>query len=122
MDYNTALTTKAATVLLLNPAGQYVAPGQSGFEAASSAADWSSAKDLVVPLYSRPGEASWPMSQTSYVQMPRVPRDKEHGVAVRKFFNFVFSSGGRAATETNFVPLPAAAQARVRPLLGEPGG
>jgi phosphate transport system substrate-binding protein len=121
MDYNTAITTKATTVLLLNPAGQYVAPTQAGFAAASANADWSGSKDLVVPLFSRPGEASWPMSQTSYVQMPRKPRDRARGEAVRKFFDFVFTSGGQAATETNFVPLPAAAQARVRSLLNELG-
>ena len=122
MVHNTAVVTKAVTVKLLNPAGKYVAPTQAGLVAATNNADWAGAENLVVPLYSRPGEASWPISQTSYMQMPRVPRDKAHGEAMRKFIDFIFTHGGDAVTASNFVPLPAAAQARVRAMLNGTGG
>ncbi len=114
MDFNTAITNKYPTVSLLNAAGKHVAPTVPAFAAAAGNADWSKANDLVVSLINQPGDASWPITTPSYVQMPRKPEKAGNGEAVRKFFDFAFAKGGQAATESNLVSLPAPAHAAVR--------
>lgn len=121
MDFNTAITNKYPTVSLLNAAGKYVAPTVPAFAAAAANADWAKSKDLVVSLINQPGDASWPITTPSYVQTPKKPAKPETAEALKKFFDLAFAKGGSAATESNLVPLPPAAQAAVRRVWGTIG-
>ena len=105
-----------------NKAGKYVAPSPTTFAAAAANADWKKASDLVVSLINQPGDTSWPITTPSYVQVPLAPKDAARSLAVRKFFDFAFSKGGAAVTDSNLVPLPPAAQEAARVMWGKVGG
>jgi phosphate transport system substrate-binding protein len=101
-------------VALRNPAGNYIAPGLPGIAAAAAQADWAGSADLVMTLVNQPGAESYPIAQTSYVQMLLRPRYIPRSQAVRDFFDFGYRNGGAVAAEFGFVPLPEAVQQRVR--------
>lgn len=121
MDFNTAITNRYPTVSLLNAAGKYVAPTVPNFAAAATKADWAKSKDLVVSLINQPGDASWPITTPSYVQTPKKPAKAETSEVLKRFFDLAFTKGGQAATDSNLVPLPPAAQTAVRKIWGTIG-
>jgi len=112
--YGLALRNNVPMVALRNPAGNYIAPGLPGIAAAAAQADWAGATDLVMTLVNQPGAESYPIAQTSYVQMLLRPRYIPRSQAVRDFFDFGYRNGGAVAAEFGFVPLPEAVQQRVR--------
>ena len=99
---------------LRNPAGNFIAPTLPAIAAAASKADWAKAEELVMTLVNQPGAESYPIAQTSYVQMPLSPKYIARSQAARSFFDFGYRNGGAVAGEFGFVPLPPAVQEEVR--------
>lgn len=93
VPYGLAARARMSFVALRNPAGLFVTPSIDGIREAAARADWAGAKDLVMTLVNQPGEASWPIAQTSYAQMARDPKDPARNQAARRFFDFAFSQG-----------------------------
>lgn len=114
MPYGTAARARLPLVALLNPAGKYVVASLDSIRAAADNAPWDKAADLVMVLVNQPGAQSWPMSQTSYAQMPLAPKDPARSAAVRRFFEFALGNGSSALAELGFVPLPERVRQRVR--------
>lgn len=119
LPYGTAVKAKLPLVALLNPAGKYVVPGLDTIRSAADNAPWNRTTDLVMVLVNQPGETSWPMSQTSYAQMPRDSKNPARTRAVRDFFEFALDKGSAPLSELGFVPLPEAVKQRVRAALAD---
>jgi phosphate transport system substrate-binding protein len=102
------------TTQLRNKAGSFVQPTLDSFAAAAINADWASAKNYAVSLIDQPGEKSWPIVSTTFIELPKDPKDPARSLAVIKFFDWAYKNGGKQATDLQYVPLPAAVQDAVR--------
>jgi phosphate transport system substrate-binding protein len=67
-----------------------------------------------VSLIDMPGDKSWPIVSTTFIELPKDPKDPAHSLAVMKFFDWAFTSGSKQALDLQYVPLPAAVQDAVR--------
>jgi phosphate transport system substrate-binding protein len=84
------------------------------FSSAAASGDWANAKNFAVDLIDRPGEKSWPIVSTTFIELPKDPKDPARGANVIKFFDWAYKSGDATATSLEYVPLPEAVKASVR--------
>lgn len=112
VGFDYAQANRLTYVDLINPAGRVVQPTLSSIASAAETADWS---DRLTPsLVAQPGGASWPIVSATYVLMRRTNADDLAAWTALKFFGWAFRSGGPAAEDFGFVPLPTRAEAAVR--------
>jgi phosphate transport system substrate-binding protein len=57
-------------------------------------------------LTDQPGKQSWPMTGASFILMHKEPKDPARALEVMKFFSWALKSGGKSATDLDFVPIP----------------
>lgn len=107
VEYAYAKQNKLAHALLQNKDGQFVAPSDDAFAAASSGADWSKSAFYEI-LTNQPGKASWPITSATFILMHQVQDKPEQGANVLKFFDWVYAHGDKMAEELDYVPLPDA--------------
>lgn len=88
-----------------NVAGTVVAPTVETFKAASASADWD--KTFYQILTNEPGKQAWPIVAATYVMVHASQDKPEQGAAVLKFFDWSFKNGNAAASQLNYIPLPA---------------
>jgi phosphate transport system substrate-binding protein len=91
---------------LKNKDGQFLQPDDDAFKAAAANADWAKAPGMAVVLTDQPGKAAWPITGASYILVHKVG-DAARTKEVLKFFDWAYKSGGQAATELDYVPMPA---------------
>ena len=84
------------------------------FAAAASNADWKGAKNYAVDIIDQPGATSWPIVSTTFILLPKDPKDATRGANVIKFFDWAYKSGSAIATSLDYIPLPEAVQNAVR--------
>jgi phosphate transport system substrate-binding protein len=92
---------------LKNHDGQFLQPDDDAFKAAAANADWAKAPGFAVVLTDQPGKAAWPITGASYILMHKMQADGARGKEVLKFFDWAYKNGGQAATELDYVPMPA---------------
>jgi phosphate transport system substrate-binding protein len=92
---------------LRNHDGQFLQPDDDAFKAAAANADWAKAPGFAVVLTDQPGKAAWPITGASYILMHKMQADGARGKEVLKFFDWAYKNGGQAATELDYVPMPA---------------
>jgi len=109
-----ATQNKLTTTLMKNKAGAFVAPTMEAFAAAAASADWSKVQDFAINLNDQPGAKSWPIESATFVLLPTDPTDPARSAATRKFFDYGFAKGGKAATDLLYVALPEQVQNAVR--------
>jgi phosphate transport system substrate-binding protein len=114
VEYAYAAKNGLTTTQLRNHSGQFVLPTPETFAAAASQADWAGAKDFAVSLIDLPGDKSWPILSTTFIELPKDPKDAARSLAVMKFFDWAYSNGAKQATDLEYVPLPATVQDAVR--------
>ena len=93
---------------LRNQAGQFVAPDDETFAAASASTDWSKVPGMGIYLTNAPGAKSWPITGASFILMYKDPANKANSVEVMKFFEFAFKEGKKMAADLEYVPMPDA--------------
>jgi phosphate transport system substrate-binding protein len=98
---------------LRNRSGAFVKPTAGSFAAAATGADWD-VPDFAVDLVDTSGAANWPIVSTTFVLLPRDPKDAARADAVMRFFDWAYHNGGGAAEQLGYIGLPAAIQDRVR--------
>jgi len=108
VELSYALQGKMAYASMKNAAGKFVLPGDDSFAAAAASADWASAKDFYLVITNAPGDASWPITATNFILMPRKPKNAATAKAAQQFFGWVYANGDEAARKLDYVPLPAA--------------
>jgi phosphate transport system substrate-binding protein len=108
VEWAYAKKNKMSHTQLQNHDGAYLQPDDDAFKAAAASADWAKAPGFAVVLTDQPGKASWPITGATYVLMHKVQADGAKGKEVLKFFDWSFKNGAAAATELDYVPMPAA--------------
>ncbi len=88
-----------------NVAGTVVSPTVDTFKAASASADWD--KTFYQILTNEPGKQAWPIVAATYVMVHASQDKPAQGAAVLKFFDWSFKNGNAAASQLNYIPLPA---------------
>ena len=115
VGFDYAQANRLAYADLVNPAGRVVQPTLASIAAAAAAGDWS--HGLTPSLVAQPGGASWPIVTATYALMRRGRLDDAMQVVLR-FFAWSQRSGGPAAEDLGFVPLPSAVAEEVSGLWG----
>ena len=114
VEYAYAAKNGFATAQLRNHDGTVVSPTPESFAAAAASADWAGAKNYAVSLIDMAGAKSWPILSTTFIELPKDPKDPAHSLGVMKFFDWAFSNGAKQALDLEYVPLPQAVQDAVR--------
>jgi phosphate transport system substrate-binding protein len=114
VEFAYAAKNGLTTTQLRNHSGQFVLPTPETFAAAAAQADWTGAKNFAVSLIDLPGDKSWPILSTTFIELPKDPKDAGRSLAVLKFFDWAYKDGGKSALDLEYVPLPAAVQDTVR--------
>ena len=107
VEYAYVVQNHMAYALVQNAAGQFVAPGTEAFAAAASTADWKNAKDFNLVMTNAPGANAYPIAASTFVLLPRQPKDKAKSDAAISFFKYALEKGQGQAKKLDYVPLPA---------------
>lgn len=92
---------------LQNSAGNFIAPSAETFANAAASADWMNARDFDLVMTNAPGANAYPITATTFILLPKRPKDNARSDAALKFFRYALDHGQSAATRLNYVPLPA---------------
>jgi len=109
-----ATQNRLVTTQLRNKAGQFVEPTMASFSAAAANGDWANAKNYAVNLIDQPGDKSWPIVSTTFIELPKDPKDPARSANVMKFFDWAFKNGDTIASGLEYIPLPETVKEAVR--------
>jgi len=109
-----ATQNKLTTIQLRNKAGQFVKPELATFSAAAASGDWVNAKNFAVDLIDRDCATCWPIVSTTFIELPKDPKDAVRSANVIKFFDWSYKNGAALASALEYIPLPEAVQTVVR--------
>ena len=107
VEWAYAKKNKMAHTQLKNKDGNYLQPDDDVFKAAAANAEWAKTPGFGVVLTDQAGKNSWPITGVTFILMHKQQADAAKGKEVIKFFDWAFKNGGAAATELDYVPLPA---------------
>ena len=108
VEYAYVLQNGMTYTLLQNSAGTFVAPSAETFSNAAQSADWKNARDFNLVMTNASGANAYPITATTFVLMPRQPKDKARSDAALTFFRYALSKGQGQARKLDYVPLPEA--------------
>lgn len=98
---------------LQNKDGHFVAPSEKGFLAAIAASSMGKNGEENASLIDLGGADAWPLTNATFILVPKVASDVQRTKKVLSFFYWVFAQGDQMAADTGFVPLPTRLQVRV---------
>ncbi|HEU4775923.1 MAG TPA: phosphate ABC transporter substrate-binding protein PstS, partial [Telluria sp.] len=107
VEWAYAKKNKMSHTQLKNKDGQFIQPDDDNFKSAAANAEWTKTPGFGVVLTDQAGKNSWPITGVTFVLMHKHQADAAKGKEVVKFFDWAFKNGGAAATELDYVPLPA---------------
>ena len=105
VEYAYVKQNKMTYALVQNAAGKYVQPEAGAFKAAAANATWD--KTFYQILTNQPGDASWPISNATYILMHKVQDKPAQAAQVLKFFEWAYKNGDKTADDLDYVPMPA---------------
>lgn len=73
---------------------------------AAATADWKNAENFNLLLTNAPGANAWPITATSWVIMPKRPRNAADAKVAMDFFRWSYEHGQEQARALDYVPLP----------------
>ncbi|MBI0325623.1 phosphate ABC transporter substrate-binding protein PstS [Burkholderia plantarii] len=97
---------------LKNASGAVVAPKAETFAAAAAGANWS--QSFYQILTNEQGKDAWPIVGATFVLLHAKQDKPEQGAETLKFFDWAFKNGGKAATDLDYISLPASVTAEIR--------
>jgi phosphate transport system substrate-binding protein len=106
VEYAYVVQNKMAYTQLQNAAGNFVAPSAESFAAAASTADWAHAQDFNLVMTNASGANAYPIAASTFILLPRQPKDKAKSDAAIAFFKFALEKGQDQAKKLDYVPLP----------------
>jgi phosphate transport system substrate-binding protein len=98
---------------LQNRSGVFVKPTAASFAATAAAANWN-VPGFAVDLVDTGGAANWPIASTTFILLPKDPKDPARSAAVMKFFDWAYRNGEASAEQLGYIVLPPAVQDKVR--------
>lgn len=114
VEYAYVIQNKMVYALMQNAAGKFIAPSAKTFAAAAATADWSHAKDFYLVMTNAPGPNAYPITASTFVLMPKQPKNANGSQSARKFFGWALTKGQPQALGLDYVPLPAALVGRIQ--------
>jgi phosphate transport system substrate-binding protein len=103
---------------LQNAAGTFVSPSADSFSSAAASANWAAAKDFNLVMTNAPGQSAYPITATTFILMPKQPRDKAKSDAALSFFKYALEHGQSQAKSLDYVPLPDALVKQIESYIG----
>jgi phosphate transport system substrate-binding protein len=107
VEYAYVVQNKMIYAMLQNAAGQFIAPSASSFAAAAGTADWKNAKDFNLVMTNATGAQAYPIAASTFVLLPKQPKDKSKSDAAVAFFKYALEHGQDEANKLDYVPLPS---------------
>ena len=108
VEYAYVVQNKMTFAQLQNAAGAFVSPSADTFSAAAASANWGQAKDFNLVMTNAPGANAYPITATTFILMPKQPKDKAKSDAAIAFFKYALEKGQSQANRLDYVPLPDA--------------
>jgi phosphate transport system substrate-binding protein len=118
VEYAYALQSKMNATSLQNASGNFVTPSAASFSSAAESADWKNAKDFNLVMTNAPGANAWPLTATTFMLLPKQPKDPAKSKATIAFFRYALEKGQAQANKLDYVPLPAALVQQVESYIG----
>jgi phosphate transport system substrate-binding protein len=118
VEYAYVVQNKMNYALLQNAAGKFVSPGAETFSNAAETADWANARDFNLVMTNAAGPNAYPITATTFILMPRQPKDKATSDAALSFFRFALDKGQARAKALDYVPLPKALVEQIESYIG----
>ena len=106
VEYAYAKQNTLSYAKLINAAGKTVDPNLDSFAAAAANADFGSVKNFNLILTNQPGDASWPITATTWVLIHAQPDDAAAATEALKFFDWAYTNGKDQAKALDYVALP----------------
>ena len=103
---------------LQNAAGAFVSPSADTFSNAAETADWAGAQDFNLVMTNASGPNAYPITATTFILMPRQPKDKAKSDAALSFFRYALGQGQPQAQKLDYVPLPDALVKQIETYIG----
>jgi phosphate transport system substrate-binding protein len=113
VDYQYAVQSNLASVMLKNRDGRFVKPGAGAFSTALVNSSWMTKASYEDMLTDRPGAASWPITSGTFILVPQSSSSPDKTIAAIKFFTWGFIHGDAVMGKTDYVRLPDNVQARI---------
>ncbi len=108
VEYAYAKQTSMTTTQLQNKDGAWVKPSIQSFSAAAANADWkASLPSMYMVLVNQPGKDAWPITGASFILVQKDQADAARAKATLDFFKWGYTDGAAAATQLDYVPIPA---------------
>ena len=107
VEYAYVMQNHMTYALIQNASGNFVAPSADAFAAAASTADWAHAKDFNLVMTNAPGPQAYPIAASTFILLPKQPKDKASSDAAIAFFKYALEKGQDQAKKLDYVPLPA---------------
>jgi phosphate transport system substrate-binding protein len=98
---------KMSHTQLKNKDGVFLQPDDEFFKAAAAGAEWTKTPGFAVVLTDQAGKNAWPITGVSYILMHKVQADAAKAKEALKFFDWAYKNGAPAASELDYVPMPA---------------
>lgn len=114
VEYAYAKQNNLAWASLQNKAGEFVQPSKESFMSAAANAKWNEKPGMGIVLTNEDGKDSWPVTAASFILMHKVADNVEATKGVFQFFDWAFSKGQDAASELDYVPLPAEVVSQIK--------
>ena len=117
VEYSYVKQNKMNYAILQNASGNFVQPDEATFKAAAAGADWS--KSFYQILTNEPGKDAWPISGATFILMHQKQDKPANAAEVLKFFNWAYANGGKAASDLDYVPMPASVVTAIQKSWGD---
>ncbi|MFZ3178304.1 MAG: phosphate ABC transporter substrate-binding protein PstS [Methylovirgula sp.] len=114
VEYAYAMQNKLGYADMINEEGKKVAPTSAAFQSAAANADWAHAPGFYQILTNQPGADSWPITASTFILMPKQPKDPAAAAEALKFFSWAYANGGKMAEDLDYIPMPASVVALVK--------
>ncbi len=118
VEYAYVVQNKMTYAQLQNASGTFVSPSADSFSAAAGSANWAQAKDFNLVMTNAPGANAYPITATTFILMPKQPRDKAKSDAAIAFFKYALEKGQAQANKLDYVPLPDALVKQIETYVG----
>jgi phosphate transport system substrate-binding protein len=104
VEYAYVKQNKMTYTLMQNAAGKFATPDDDGFKAAAAGAVWP--KSFYLILTNQPGDATWPITNPTFILMHKVQERPIDAATSLKFFEWAYKSGDKTASDLAYVPMP----------------
>ena len=111
VEYAYVKQNKMTYTLMQNTAGKFATPDDVGFKAAAAGAVWP--KNFYLILTNQPGDATWPITNPTFILMHKVQEKPADAATALKFFDWTFKSGDKTAADLDYVPMPDIVKANI---------